>query len=151
MQSVDFKQIDELNSDIADLLEKFPEMRRKLHGEFADVIKRRVDIEIGMTIDDSQGEVKRWQTKYVGSGGGYAAVRAVDTSTGNESPGAITNYLESGHKIRRPTGTNKRYRPRIKKIYVDGRHFYERASKTIEAEIISIAEDFADEIIKNLE
>lgn len=150
MQSVDFKQIDSLNSDIDKLLKEFPDMRRELHEKFADVIKSHVDTEIGISLRDGSGKIRRWQGKYVGSGGGYAAVRAVDTSVGDESPGAITNYLENGHRIRRPGGNNKYYRPRIKKPYVDGFHFYAKASKAIESDIIALAEKFANELVDTL-
>ena len=150
MQSIDFKQIDKLSSDVDKLLKNFPKMRRDLHEQFASVIKNHVDTEIGRSLKDSSGKIKRWQGKYVGTGGGYAAVRAVDTSVGKNSPGAITNYLENGHKIRRPSGKNKYYKPRRKKIYVDGFHFYAKASNTIENDIMDIAEKFADDLVNEL-
>lgn len=151
MQSVDFKALDELGKDIVDLIKSFPDMQRELHEEFADVIKKRVDSEIGNSLKNGASKIKRWQGKYVGSYGGYAAVRAIDTSTGAESPGAITNYLENGHKIRRPRGKNKRYKPRINKIYVDGYHFYNKASNNLEEDIIKISEKFANKIKDKLE
>lgn len=150
MQSIDFSKLDKLNRDIDKLLKDFPQMRRNLHEQFADVIKSHVDSEIGNSLKDGNGKIRRWQGKYVGSGGGYAAVRTVDTSIGKNSPGAITNYLENGHKIRRPTGKNRYYKPRRKKIYVDGFHFYAKSSKTIENDIMSIAEKFADELVNKL-
>ena len=87
----------------------------------------------------------------VGSGGGYAAIRPVDTSTGDNSPGAITNYLESGHKIRRPSGLARRYRSRIRKAYVDGYHFYQKAETRVEAKAIKLAQEFADKLAKRIE
>jgi hypothetical protein len=151
MQSVDFKGLDELEKDIADLIKSFPDMQRELHEGFADAIKKKVDSEIVVSLKNGASKIKRWQGRYVGSYGGYAAVRAVDTSTGAESPGAITNYLENGHKIRKPTGRNKRYKPRINKIYIDGYHFYSKASNNLEADIIKISERFANKIKNKLE
>lgn len=151
MQSVDLKALDELEKDIADLIKSFPDMQRELHEEFANTIKKKVDSEIVASLKNGASKIKRLQGKYVGSYGGYAAVRAVDTSTGSESPGAITNYLENGHKIRKPTGRNKRYKPRINKIYVDGYHFYSKASNNLEADIIKISEKFANKIRNKLE
>lgn len=151
MQSVDLKALDELEKDIADLIKSFPDMQRELHEEFANTIKKKVDSEIVASLKNGASKIKRWQGKYVGSYGGYAAVRAVDTSTGSESPGAITNYLENGHKIRKPTGRNKRYKTRINKIYVDGYHFYSKASNNLEADIIKISEKFANKIRNKLE
>ena len=150
MQSIDFSQLDKLNRDIDKLLKDFPGMRRHLHGEFADIIKKHVDNEIAKSLNDKNGKIRRWQGKYVGSGGGYAAVRAVDTSSGKNSPGAITNYLENGHKIRKPKGNNKYYRRRVKKIYVDGFHFYAKATKTIENDIMAATEKFRDELANKL-
>lgn len=70
--------------------------------------------------------------------------------TGEGSVGAITNYLESGHKIR-PPGGGKDYRPRINVPYVKGYFFYEAAG--VEAERIALeeAERFADELADMLE
>lgn len=151
MQGIDLKALDELGKDIADLIKNFPDMQRELHEEFADIIKKRVDSEIGSSLKNGVTKIKMWQGKYVGSYGGYAAVRAVNTSIGKDSPGAITNYLENGHKIRKPTGKNKRYKPRINKIYVDGYHFYSKASNGLEGDIIKISEKFTKSIRDKLE
>lgn len=150
MQSVDLIGLDKLDKSINKLLKEFPEKRRELHEEFADVLKETLNKQIDLSLTDNSGKIKSWQGKYVGSKGGYAAVRAVDTSIGSSSPGAITNYLNSGHKIRRPSGKNKNYKPRINKIYVDGRHFYQKTLKQSEAELIAIAEKFADSIVDEL-
>lgn len=147
MQSVSITGIEDLNDDFGKLLKRFPKMKRNFHEKAADILKRHVDNEINKSdLNDSHGKIRGWQVKYVGSKGGYAAIRATDTSSGKNSPGAITNYLENGHKIRKPSGKNKYYKRRVKKIYVDGFHFYARASKTIENDILSLAEQFADDI-----
>lgn len=146
MQSVESEGLSKLDKDISDFLKRFPNMRKELHEKIADALKKEVDLQIGMSLDDFSGKIKKWQEKYVGSKGGYAAIRPVDTSTGNDSPGAITNYINSGHTIRRPRGKNKYYRANIKKLYVDGRHFYEKTALACEADIISIVEDFVDDI-----
>lgn len=150
MQSIDLKALDELDKDIKNLIESFPDMQKELHEEFADLIKNKVDVEIGGAIKNSS-KIKRWQEKNIGSYGGYAAVRAVKVSTGTDSPGAITNYLENGHKIRKPTGRSKRYKPRINTIYVDGYHFYNRASNNLEGDIIKLSEQFIEKIKIKLE
>lgn len=147
MQGIDFSQLEELDKDISNLIKQFPEMRMKLHEEFADVLKSKVDSEIGNSVNDESGKIKGFQGKYVGSKGGYAAVRAIDTSSGKESPGAITNYLEGGHKIRKPSGKNKYYKRKVNKIYVDGNHFYESSFKNIEFVIFNIAEQFAEDLV----
>jgi hypothetical protein len=152
MQSVDLTGLNKLDKDLQEILDEFPERRTELHEEIADIIKDEVEVQIAQSgLNDTIGKVKEWQTAYVGSGGGYAAVRATDKEIGDNSPGAITNYLENGHQIRTPSGSNKRYRPRIKKPYVDGFHFYAAARNTVEAKAIKAAEEFAEKFAKKLE
>lgn len=150
MQSVEFNQLDKLEQDIDKMLKEFPNARKELHEAFADVLYDTLQSEINQSVKDSSGKIKKFQGKYVGSKGGYAAVRAIDTSTGANSPGAITNYLENGHSIRRSAGKNPKYKPRIKKVYVDGRHFYQRTSVKSESQLIAIAEKFADRLVEQL-
>ena len=144
-------KINELSEKLNKVLSEMPNARRELHEEIKDLLKKEVDANIDASLSDFHGKIKNWQEAEVGSGGGYAAVRAKKGETGDDSPGAITNYLEGGHKIRTPSGKNKYYKPRIKKVYVDGFHFYAKTRQTIEAKVISIAEDFADDIIRSLD
>lgn len=151
MQGIDFSQFDALEADIDKALKAFPSERRALHEKMGDAIKETLDQEITWSFTGMGDKIKNWQKKYVGSGGGYAAVRADDVSTGKNSPGAITNYLENGHKIRPPSGKAKRYKPRITHAYVDGRHFYARATKRSEGELIKLAEAFANDLADKIE
>lgn len=159
-----------LEDCFTDVLLKSPEKRKELHERIADRIKDAVDekIELGLKgrknhsaknkkKDDEEPNyqmVQNWQEQVVGSRGGYAAVRPLSGKngggTGAGSVGAITNYLESGHKIR-PPGGGKDYRPRINVPYVKGYFFYEAAG--VEAERIALeeAERFADELADMLE
>lgn len=152
MQSVEIKGLDELDKRINNLLVEMPEARRKLHEELAIMAKQEVDAQIiSAGIQDNRGKIRGWQEDVVGSGGGYAAVRAAKGSTGSNSPGAITNYLEGGHRIRQPSGTARRYKPKIKVPYVDGRHFYQNARRNVTAKAIDIAEKFADDLARKIE
>ena len=83
-------------------------------------------------------------------GGGYAAVRPEKGKTGADSPGAITNYLEGGHRIASPRG-GKNYRPRLRVSYVSGYHFYAAAAMRAESIAIGEAEAWADELARELE
>lgn len=150
MQGIDLHILDILSDDFKNILNEFPDLRRELHQEFSEIIKSAIDVEISNSLNDKEGHIRNWQGKYVGSKGGYAAVRAVDTSTGSNSPGAITNYLENGHKIRRPTKQSKYYKPKINKIYVDGRHFYQNTLQKCEADLINTAEKFAEDLAKRM-
>lgn len=152
MQSINLDALEKLDNDLESILNELPQRRRELHEKIADVIKSEVDLQItNSNLNDKSGKIKSWQNSYVGSGGGYAAVRASDKSTGANSPGAITNYLENGHKIRQPSGNSKKYSPRIKKSYVDGYHFYKNAGGYIEAKAIATAEEFVQQITEKME
>jgi len=152
MQSVDLTGLNKLDNDLQDLFDEIPELRKQLHEEIGDIIKSEVNAQIARSgLNDSSGHIKEWQETHIGSGGGYAAVRASDKMVGDNSPGAITNYLENGHKIREPSGNNKKYRPRIKKPYVDGFHFYQVARNTVESKAIETAEKFAEKFAKKME
>ena len=152
MQSVRINGLEQLDEDLNSLLKEFPEARRKLHEEFADLLKTEVNTQIDSSgLRDERGKIKGWQESSVGSGGGYAVTRPEKSSTGANSPGAITNYLESGHQIRKPSGRAKRYRPRIKRSYVDGYHFYQKAQRSVEAKAIRLAEKFAEDLTKRIE
>lgn len=152
MQSIDLTKLEELDEVFRSMMDEMPEMKMELHEQISDIIKSEVDMQISSSgLKDSSGRVRNWQESHVGSRGGYAAVRATDSSIGNNSPGAITNYLENGHAIRRPSETSKYYRPRIKKPYVDGYHFYKAARVNVESRAIAIAEEFVDKISNRLE
>lgn len=151
MQSVDLSELDRLTENMNAVLQEAPEKRRELHEELAIAAKQEVDTQITASVGGDSGKISGWQEPHVGSGGGYAAVRATDASTGDNSPGAITNYLENGHTIRKPSGNAKRYRSEIHQPYVDGKHFYESARSAMQSKAISIAEDFANELAGKLE
>ena len=144
-------KVNEICKKFDSVLDKMPELRRKFHEEVKDLLKEELDKNITSSINDENGKIKNFQEAVVGSGGGYAAVHAKKGKTGKDSPGAITNYLENGHRIRMPSGTNKYYKPRIEIVYVDGFHFYEKTRSNIEAKVLNLAEDFANEILKSLE
>lgn len=151
MQEVTTTGMDELGKTIDQVLKEMPGKRKKLHERIGDTILKQVKQQVSVSIHDSHGTVAGWQQVFIGSKGGYAAVRPAGGTSGDDSPGAITNYLNSGHKIRRPKSlTGKHYRSRVKRLYVDGRHFYQSAAVQAEAEAIREAEAFADELAEML-
>ena len=128
----------------------FREVRDKYLTEGGDRLRQSVENSIrtsGMTI--RSGDVIAWQKLYRSKG--YAAVRPVSGATGANSPGAITNYLEGGHKIRGISGTAARYRPRIHVPRVAGFRFYESARSDAEKIAAEIAARCADEVAKKIE
>lgn len=137
-----------------EILREFPARRRELHKRVGAAIERELGGEIDRSLSDSGGRVKRWQVAHIGTGGGYAAIRPARWNEGGDtradSAGAITNYLEHGHRIR-PPGGGKGYRPRIKMAFVSGRHFYAATSQRAESLAIAEAEAWADELAATLE
>lgn len=152
MQSLDTRGFDEWDRALTKALHDFPKKRRELHEQFATVAKNEVDNAISGSLNDSHGKIRGWQEKEVGSGGGYAVVRPIGGQSGANSPGAITNYLTSGHRIRRPSGTAKRRRrSRARMAYVDGRHFYQTAAQTVLAPTMRLTEKFVSDLKNTLE
>lgn len=73
-------------------------MRRELHEKLAEIAKKEVDAAISSSgLNDSGSDIQRWQVKHVGSGGGYAAVRAASEKegggTGRTVPGRLPTIL----------------------------------------------------------
>lgn len=127
-QAVMRRDLDKLSARLCNIARRFPEMQREMHEKLGDALLRTVRGQIAGSLRDSRGRIAGYQAKYIGARGGYAAVRAANRGTGANSPGAITNYLENGHKIRRPSGRSKyKYRPRIHRAYVDGFHWARRS------------------------
>lgn len=124
--------------------------QRAIHERLGARMQTAVRGQIRGKINDAHGHVSGWQTKYIGTGGGYAAVRATDAGSGPDSPGAITNYLENGHAIRRPGGRSPRYRPRIHVLYVSGRGFYNAARPSLPRMLQSEVDNWGREVAARL-
>ena len=151
-QSVTVKGLDELIGSLQDVAEDFPRVRREFHEAIAAEIQDEVVKSLGSRARESSGKVAGWQESVVGSGGGYAAVRPIKGKDGHgRAYGYITNAIESGHAISRPRKNRKGYRARIKKRYVLGLHFYERAKPFAEKRAIDGANRLADTIKQKME
>ena len=148
-QSLDLRGLDEIINRFETLAKEMPDLRRQMHTALSDKLKESLDAEIAVLVNDSHGTVRGWQEKAVGSGGGYAAIRAKSGESGPNSPGAITNYLENGHRIR-PVGNGKNYRPRVHVPYVNGKHFYAAVRGKILSEVMSAGEELLGKIAKEL-
>ena len=138
MQSINLDGIEKISDKFNELLEKFPEMRRKYHEEVAKETQDLVKGGFG------NGKVASWQEKHVGSKGGYSAVRPMaKTYYANYTVGYITNSVTSGHRTR--PASQKRHRPRTN--YVSGKHVY--IDKEVTARIM--AERKAAEMVREIE
>lgn len=150
MQEIDLEQLDSLEKLLTDALNALPKERRAFHQQMERELRNLVDASINAVVHDEGGKIKGYQETQVGSGGGYAAIRPKKQPGGDNGAGAVTNYLENGHNIRRPSGKSKRYYARITTLYVDGRYFYESAARRVETAAIRAAEEFAGKIEKAL-
>ena len=150
-QSVTVKGLDELIESLQDVAEDFPRVRREFHEAVAEEIREEVLKSLGSRAKSNTGKVAGWQESVVGTLGGYAAMRPRKGKNGKYAYGYITNAIESGHAISRPRKARKGYRARIKKRYVLGLHFYERAKPLAEKRAIDGANRLADTIKQKLE
>ena len=115
------------------------EIARRLEGSVArlgEVRRRVLEDAGGQALSAVQakiggsGKVQDWQSVYLGSRGGYAAVRpkaGTYTGTGRRlyPVGYVTNAIENGHRVRPASGTAKRSRPsRAAVSFVPGKHMY---------------------------
>lgn len=141
----------ELNR-LTEKLDQSPEVikqaKREAFETAAGKVKQALDGRIGGT-----GKVRSWQEQYVGSKGGYAAVRpAANTYTDKSrryAVGYVTNAINSGHKFPSPSGKNQRYKPRIVsgRQNVPGKQFYEATQSEVE-QIAQEAVNQVAEILK---
>lgn len=118
-------------------------MQAAVHGRIAGMLQNA---------HGGRDKVAGWQTVYIGSGGGYAAVRAVSPPTGKGSPGAVTNAIVSGHKVRFPSGRAKRrYRRKARMLHVPGRDFYSAVRPALPRMLQSEVNRWAEEVSARLE
>lgn len=155
-----------LDMRLKEILLRAPEQQRALHERLGtallDDVRHRAPISakghsLGHGEYHERGTLRRWQTKYIGTRGGYAAIRAATEPRGNSGAGAITNYVENGHRVGRAGyGVSARTRRRWKQYdvpiqsFVSGRGFYHAAHETADRLLTQAAEQWADEIAREL-
>jgi|GEM_PF-499392 len=179
MPSVEVQGFHELDQALNTILKEISGVRQELHDRLSKMLKEEVDRSIDQSgLNDSHNKIKNWQEERVGSKGGYAAIRPKKGPglVGPNSPGAITNYLEHGHKGRPSRkqaqelqGMKEARRREVQRRtkggrfarkttvvldtrkWVPGYFFYADARKQVESKAIEIAEKFVDEFAKKLE
>lgn len=156
-----------LDMRLKEILLRAPEQQRALHERLGtallDEVRHRAPIsvkghDLGHGEYHERGTLRRWQTKYIGTRGGYAAIRAAETPKGVNGAGAITNYVENGHRVGRAGyGVSARTRRRWRQYgmipplsFVNGRGFYHKAHATAARLLTQAAERWADEIAREL-
>lgn len=130
-----------------DLLPKLRESRRTALEEAGEQLLSTVRGRIG-----GSGRVQSWQEQYMGSGGGYTAVRAkakVEDENGY-AVGYVTNALESGH--RQQLG---RYVPAIQRKLtrnmVPGKFMYAKTDSDVDRTVQWAAEQIERDMDRLLE
>jgi len=147
--SIEIRGLDELDARLGKAIDEFPEIRRKAFVALAPELKGLMDGSIDSSgLNDSHGKIKGFQDAAIGSRGGYAAIRASRADSGSANgPGAITNYLENGHRVRRPGKT----KPRAKMLRVPGYGFYAASRSKLPDIADRIAESIAEKLHDILE
>lgn len=153
------QSIQTVTKNLEKALKEFPEKRERTVDAVSDMALSRVRSSISSRLNDSHGKIANWQHKRVGDKGGYGVIEAVGgkeavavapnlPSSGDGSPGAITNAIEHGHKTRIPHDAQaKRYKKKRRRFNeVRGRFFYKAAEPDVER----IAQQAADTLCSNL-
>ena len=147
----------EMRTRIDNARNSIPELRRAAHERLGQVVQRTVRGNISTSLNDSHGKIAGWQDVFVGSRGGYVAVRATDSPAGRNGAGAVTNYLENGH-VKRKRRTYIKNQARYIKIiraragnnWVEGRHFYQKSKSSLQREVQREAENILNQLVSSL-
>lgn len=154
--------LDRLLKGFDELFRDVPEAKKEMLEAIGQELKRRVDRNITSSVNDRNGHVRAWQNYHIGSGLGYAAVRADGSKegarTGTGSPGHITNALENGHKqmpgrfVAALGGdTDKRKGRKLVAKRVSGKYFYRASRAGIQEYAYQAAEACARRLTAHLE
>ena len=143
MESMDRRGLAELDRQLETLLEQAPGRRRELHQRLG----RAALAAIRGNTPRRTGRLASWQQLHIGSGGGYAAVRPQAGESGTKSPGAVTNYVENGHRVRQ----GRSGRSRMRTPYVPGRRMYAQSVDEVERLATQEARNMAEEIVEGLQ
>lgn len=143
---IDSQSLEQLDARLAQAVRQAPEIKKEVLTGLGEQLLSQVQNNIG-----GGGKVQRWQHTHLGSGGGYVAVHPAEGEKDayGRAVGAVTNAIESGHRIPSPRGKAKRYRPRIKKARVPGKGMYARTAPQRAAE--DAARQLGQQLIEPLE
>lgn len=147
----------EMRTRIDNARNSIPELRRAAHERLGQVVQRTVRGNISTSLNDSHGKIASWQDIFVGSGGGYVAVRAATSPAGPNGAGAVTNYLENGHVkrqrrtyVRKQTRNVRIIRAQASNNWVEGRHFYQKSKSLLKREVQQEAENILNQLVNSL-
>lgn len=135
---LDTSELNRLIENLDQSPEVIKEAKCEAFESAAGKMKQALDSRIGGT-----GKVRSWQERYVGSKGGYAAVRPKAKTYTDKSNryavGYVTNAINSGHRF---PGQGKTKASGI----VFGKRFYEAA----QADVKQIAQESVNQVAETL-
>lgn len=130
MQSVEIQGLDRVVKALEDMPGAIREARGAVFEEIGEELLWAVQQRIG-----GSGRVAGTQEYQVGSGKGYVAVRAkAKTDLDGYAAGYITNALEGGHAVRKPSAAGSRSRARVDRV--SGKYMY-RDTHQLEAQLLA--------------
>ncbi len=152
MQSIDMESFDRAFDPILEADRAFAADKAEMLATVGRAVLGDVTRHIaGSGMKNGGGRLQSWQKYYVGSKRGYVAVRAIAAGSRDNSPGAITNYTENGHRIRRPSGSAKqKRRSRAKVPAVPGYHYYRAAAAEAEQRGTAALEQLAERTARRM-
>lgn len=149
MQSVEIKGLDRVKKALEAAPEAIREAKAQVLEEMGEELLGAVQQRIG-----GSGRVAGVQEYQVGSGKGYAAVRAMaKTDLDGYAAGYITNALENSHAVRTSSGSAKRKRKsRAKMRRVPGKYMYrDTGAQELKRAAETAAQRIEDAAMKALE
>ncbi len=155
--SIRVKGLNQLISMFEGLTDELPEVNREIFQRAGQALLAELRGNLGPS-----KHVSTWQDYYVGSGGGYAAVRPkaktwVDSKSNGDGNGEkkhyavgyVTNAIENGHRQKR------RFVPALGKQISDsrvgGKHFYKKTMPNADLIAMEAVQEILDEIKRRLE
>lgn len=153
--TIDSSALNELLERIAKSPDVLKEAKRRAFETASLQMKQALNREIGGT-----GKVQSWQEAYVGSKGGYAAVRPraktyAEDSRGRKTKypvGYVTNAINSGHRFPGQGVSGKRKKRQASTAgSVPGKRFYEAAQSDMGKIAQEAAGQIVDTLVKHLE
>ena len=98
--SVNTSGLAELCTRIENANNSIHELQRAAHERLGEVLQRTVRGNISTSLNDSHGKIADWQDVFVGSGGGYVAVRTATSPAGRDGAGLPVHRHLAGGPLR---------------------------------------------------
>lgn len=137
----EFSGLDEILASMDAAVRELPQIRYALLEDLATETLARVMQYIG-----GSGDISGHQKLHYGRKKGYIAIRADrqeykrgKTYAKPWSYYQITNAIENGHAIRRPSGKAKKYKQARERLYVPGGYMYRATAEQMDMEASMVA------------